>query len=98
MVRLCAKVYTKNEFLEMEASIVKHLDFDLIHDTSYKFLEPLSALEEADKKHFFLSRYILELSLFDLRSYKYRPSMLASAAIYLTNKLKKNSKAWPTAL
>lgn len=45
MVKLCAKVYTKQEFLEMEASILKHLDFDLIVDSSYKFLEPLSKID-----------------------------------------------------
>jgi hypothetical protein len=51
-----------------------------------------------DKKHFYLSRYILELSLFDLRSYKYKPSLLASSCIYLTNKLKKKTKAWGSVL
>lgn len=98
MVRLCAKVYDKDEFLLMEAAILKHLDFDLIHDSSFKFLEPLARLEGMEKKHFYLARYILELSLFDLKSYKHKPSMLAAAAIYLTNKLKKKTRAWSPAL
>ena len=98
MVRLCAKVYTKAEFLDMEAAILKHLDFDLVHDSSYKFLEPLARLDDMEKKHLFLARYILELALFDLKSYRHRPSMLAAAAVYLANKLKKKARAWGAAL
>lgn len=64
MVKLCAKVYTRQEFLEMEASILKHVGFDLIVDSSYKFLESLSKIETLEKKYSCLSRYILELSLF----------------------------------
>lgn len=98
MIRLCAKVYTKSEFLEMETAILKYVDFDLIYDSSYKFLEPLAKVDEMEKKHYFLARYILELSLFDLKCYKYKPSTLASASIYLANKLKKKAKAWGAAL
>ena len=94
MVRLCAKVYTKHEFLEMESVILRFLDFDLIVDSSYKFLEPLSKIDQMENKYFFLSRYILELSLFDLKTYKYKPSLLAASAIYLTNKLKKKARCW----
>lgn len=82
----------------MEAGILKYLDFDLIVDSSHKFLEPLSKMDSMEKKYFCLSRYILELSLFELKSYKYKPSLLASSSIYLTNKLKKKSRAWSTIL
>jgi hypothetical protein len=79
----------------MEADIVKTLDFNLIFNTSYSFLEPFCKLVEFEPKKFYLAQYILELALLDANFLKYRQSMLACSAIYLINKIKKSEIAWP---
>lgn len=38
LVNLSAKAFSKQELLKMEADIVKTLDFNLVFNTSYKFL------------------------------------------------------------
>lgn len=38
VVDLCAKAFTKNDFLQMESQVLKALEFNLIVETSFKFL------------------------------------------------------------
>ncbi len=47
-----------------------------------------------DPKNFCLCRYVLELSLYDVNMFKYKPSLLASASIYLINKIRKKNMVW----
>ena len=47
-----------------------------------------------DVKNFYLCRYVLELALYDSISWKYSPSMIACATIYLINKIRKREIAW----
>ena len=92
MVSLCAKAFTKDEFLQMESNILKALDFSLIVESSHRFLEPLAKLDAIEGKALSICRYLLELSLFDLSILKHKPSLLASASIYLSNKFLKKSQ------
>lgn len=41
-----------------------------------------------------LCRLLLELSLFDIKSFKFRGSLIASSAIYLSNRLRKKQECW----
>lgn len=50
LVSLCAKAFTKEDFQEMEATILKALDFDLIVDSMFKFLEPFARLQNLDNR------------------------------------------------
>lgn len=94
LVHLSAKAFTKEQILEMEADIIKQLDFDLIVDSTYKFFSPLAKLAKLEPKNFCLAQYVLEMSLLDLKFAKYSPSILAASAIYLINKIRKRSPAW----
>ena len=40
----------------------------------------------------------MELSLLDTKFLEYKPSLLASSAIYLINKIRKRSESWPDLL
>lgn len=40
-------------------------------------------------KNMHLTQYILELSLLDMNFLKYKPSLLAAAAVYLVNKIRR---------
>lgn len=77
---------------------MKVLDFNLIFNSTYKFMEPFARLIKLDDRKFHLAQYVLELSLFDMKFCKYKPSMIASASIYLINKIRKAVDVWPDIL
>lgn len=62
--------------------------------TSYRFFEPLAKISNMDVKNSHLAQYVLELSLLDVKFLEYKPSLMASSAIYLINKIRKKSEAW----
>lgn len=94
LVHFSAKAFTKQELIKMEADILETLEFDLIMTTSYRFFEPLAKISNMDVKNYHLAQYVLELSLLDVKFLEYKPSLMASSAIYLINKIRKRSEAW----
>ena len=50
---------------EMEKKILFALDFDIELTTSFRFLERFSKIIKLDTVTFFLSQYMLEISLLD---------------------------------
>ena len=71
----------------MESKILVALDFDMSHSTQFGFFERYSNIIRLEEKSYNLGRYTLELGLLDNRFIKYQPSMIASAAIYLSQKI-----------
>lgn len=67
-------------------------------DTSFTFFEPLAKISEMDPKNFHLAQYVLQLAMLDTKFLNYKPSILASSAIYLINRIRKRSTAWPDIL
>lgn len=65
-------------------------------ETSFKFFEPLAKVCKMDPKNFHLAQYVLEMALLQANCLDYKPSLMASSAIYLINKIRKRSEAWPT--
>lgn len=95
-VYITDKAYTKEEILKMEYKMLTKIDFNVTTPSSYRFLERIYKLcPEADERVFNLSRYLIELSLVEYRMLKHHPSMLASAALFLSMKiLKKEHSHW----
>lgn len=98
LVHYSARAFTKKDVIKMEADIIEVLGFDLIMGTTYRFFEALGKLSNMDGKNFHLAQYVLELSLLDTHFLGYNPSLLASSAIYLINKIRKRSESWPSCL
>ena len=67
----------------MEQSILFHLQFEIQQTSSYRFLERYWKIAKADSPTFYLAQYLLELSLLDSKMNQYKPSLLASTAIYV---------------
>lgn len=51
-----------------------------------------------EDKNFHLAQYVLELALLDIKFLECKPSLMAASAIYLINKIRKRSEAWPIEL
>lgn len=51
-----------------------------------------------ETKNFHLAQYVLEMAMLDTKFLDYKPSLMASSAIYLINKIRKRAEAWPCEL
>ncbi|KAK8557550.1 hypothetical protein V6N12_009781 [Hibiscus sabdariffa] len=81
--------FTKEEVVEMEKDVLKLLDFEIGVPTTRNFLRIVmrAAQEKCKYKELrleFLSCYLAELSLLDYRCLQFLPSVVASAAIFLS--------------
>ncbi|XWS62972.1 hypothetical protein CRYUN_Cryun06bG0056500 [Craigia yunnanensis] len=81
--------YTKEEVVEMEKDILKLLDFEVGTPTTRIFLRILMRATREKCKYQelqleFLSCYLAELSLLDYGCVQFLPSIVASAAIFLS--------------
>ena len=63
-----------------------------------RFLEHYAKVVNLEEKNFMLCRYLVEMAVLEYRLLKYKPSLLAVAAIYLVHKIRKNTAPWCEAL
>jgi hypothetical protein len=89
LLNLCNYSYTKRDILETEADVIKVLNFDLVFDPSYRFLEALELFSGMNKKNFHLAQYLLELALTQSEFLEYSQSVIACSAFYLVCKIRK---------
>jgi len=83
--------YSKDELLKIEGEILSTINFQIKSPTPLIFLERYQRILNADKRMYYLARYLLELALIDFKFLKYTSSNLATSALYLSGKvLKKN--------
>ena len=97
-VYITDKSLTREDITKMEYRVLSKLKFDILTVSSYSFLELMFILSSADKKLFFLSQYILELTMVEYQMIKYIPSLRSSAAVYLARKILKLQPGWPKIL
>jgi cyclin B len=97
-VYITDKAYTREEILSMEITMLNALEFHLTVPSPVAFLERFAKLNKCDQVHLDLARYVMELSLLDLKMLRYCPSHLAASAIFLSNKLLRRHPSWPAHL
>lgn len=94
LVYVCDNAYKKEEIFEMEGNILKVLNFNILSVSSFRFLDYFIQFDELGEKNYFLARYLIEIALLEYKMISNAPSLLASAAIYLVNKIRKRPIAW----
>ncbi|XP_006653676.1 cyclin-B2-1 isoform X1 [Oryza brachyantha] len=82
LVLISDRAYTKGQILEMEKLILNTLQFNMSVPTPYVFMRRFLKAAQSDKQLELLSFFILELCLVEYQMLKYRPSLLAAAAVY----------------
>lgn len=92
-VRCCDNTYTADQILEVESNLILVLNFNLVFTSCYQFFElfsqkskPTVTLVSFEGEGFSLALYLLYLSTLEFLMAKFRPSIVAMAAIYLSNK------------
>ena len=93
-IEITDNAYTKEQILECEMEILKTIDFDMTFPTSLRFLERYSIIGECNYEVYYLSNYMLELSIIEVKMNKWNPSLLASSCIYISKKIKEISQPW----
>lgn len=82
-VYITDRAYTRQEVLDMEADIVKKLEFRMSVSTGYPFLKRYLDIMKASSTAKNLANFYLERTLQEHESLEYRPSLLAAAATSL---------------
>ena len=90
--------YTLPQFLEMETHMLAVLNFSLAAPTSYRFYERYSRIADLSETNTHLGEYLLELGLLDVGLLRYKPSLVAAAAVYLARKISDPCSCWCPAL
>ncbi|KAE8661552.1 Cyclin-A3-1 [Hibiscus syriacus] len=91
--------YTKEEVIEMEKDILKLLDFKIGTPTTRNFLRQECYPNYQELQLEFLSCYLAELSLLDYGCLRFLPSIVASAAIFLSRFIiQPNAHPWSKSL
>lgn len=90
--------YSKREILNMEAIVLVALDFQIAVPTPAHFLDRLHRANSCDGMQKQLAQYALELSLLDIRSLRYPPSLLVGASLLLSNAILGRTPVWPAAV
>ncbi|TVU14886.1 hypothetical protein EJB05_38383 [Eragrostis curvula] len=82
LVLISDRAYTKGQILEMEKLILNTLHFNMLVPTPYVFMRRFLKAADSDKQLELVSFFMLELCLVEYQMLKYRPSLLAAAAVY----------------
>lgn len=89
---ICDDAYNRRDFILMEQSIFRTLDYDIGMPLSYRFLRRYSKCARASMETLTLARFILEMSLMEYEFIKYRESKMACACLHLAQRMKKNGE------
>jgi len=87
---LTDQAYTKSEVLLAERTILKQLQYKLTSPSCFRFFERYRCLADLNEKERSLGMYLLELSLLDYNMLKYKASLVAAGALYLSRKIFSN--------
>lgn len=83
MVALCDNLYTRQEIVQMETSILNALQYKISVPTAHTFLVRYLKAGHADKTIAQVANYVLEGTLQSYPLLKYLPSQLAAASVFI---------------
>ena len=93
--KICNFIYTSDDIIKKEYEILSGLNFDILYNSSYKFLTFLHSIVEKDNnKLFYLAQFILELSLENIDILEFSQSKRALAALLLAKKIMQIKGSW----
>ncbi|KAL6621200.1 hypothetical protein ACP70R_033632 [Stipagrostis hirtigluma subsp. patula] len=88
-------LYTKDEVLQMEASVLNYLKFEMTAPTAKCFLRRFVRAAQASEElnlASFIASYICELSLLEYSLLSYLPSLVAASSVFLAKFILKPTK------
>ena len=93
--QICNFIYTNDDIIRKEYEILSGLNFDILYNSSYKFLTFLHSIADKENlKLFYLAQFILELSIENVDILEYSQSKRACAALFLAKKIMQINRSW----
>ena len=86
LVDIADGAYVISELIEMEAHILKVLNFNIMSPTQNDFYVIVAKAFNFDKKQYYLGKYFLESSLLDYQNIKYSSSVIGVSCAYIVMK------------
>ena len=78
--------YTRNEVFKMENDVLNKLKFSLLFPSPIKFFELLANGFDFNNKQLMMGKYLMETFLIDIKSIKYKSSIISCACAYIVMK------------
>jgi cyclin B len=95
LAQICNFIYTTDDILKKEYEILVGLNFDILYNSSYKYLSFFhSVTEHENLKLFFLAQFILELSLENIEILEFSQSKRALASLLTAKKILQIKRSW----
>ena len=93
--QICNFIYTNDDIKRKEYEILSGLNFDILYNSSYKFLTFFHSIADRDNlKLLYIAQFILELSLENVNILEYSQSKRACAALLLAKKIMQIKRSW----
>ena len=86
--------YRREQIIDKEREILEELQFDITFVTQFRLLQRYAKIARSSEAAFMVAQYTLELSLVEVAMNRWRPDVLACSAIYIGNKILKQSDPW----
>jgi len=90
--------YTKDVILSMESMILSELKFSLNAPSPLHFLRRYSKAAASDYTIHTLCKYLIELTILDIKLLRYPPSSIAAGAVYIGRKMTGKFPLWTATL
>nr|CCA25317.1 Cyclin B putative [Albugo laibachii Nc14] len=98
-VRITDNAYTRDEVFGMEEKILSSVSYRVTFPTAYHFIQRFYKASRTldDRVHYF-AHYIIDRSLQEYKLTRYRPSMIASSALYISKCQMNDFPLWNSTL
>ncbi|XP_022933350.1 cyclin-B2-3-like [Cucurbita moschata] len=93
-IQISEKAFEVKEILNMETLMLNTLQFKLSVPTPYVFMKRFLKAAQSDEELELLSFFLMELCLLESVMVKYKPSLLAAAAVFTAQCTIKGLKEW----
>ena len=95
LCQICNYIYSSDDIIKKEYEILVGLNFDLLYNSSYKYLTFLHSIVDKDNlKLLYLAQFILELSLDSLDVLEHSQCLRALSALLIAKKILQIKKSW----
>lgn len=94
LVYITDSTFLREDILDMEARVLRLLEFRVTASGPHRFLERFHSVGSFKPNMLHLSYYFLELALVDYKMLRYRASVTAAAALYLSRKIHNSEESW----
>merc|ERR1712232_303420 len=88
------KLYSREEIMRMEISILTVLEFKIFVPTAVHFLYQYQSMMSRSASREGSAQHLLELTLADYSMLKYSPSHVAAATLLVSNKIARIEPSW----